>query len=476
MRFAAAFDVMRQPEDDWFDAHLTVDTKLFVDPLLLSLEREGDWAGAHDELISHFAHCFGLVARATAPTSVSGKAVRRLLTFPEPSEFCLGYTAAGTRGSGSGTQYAATIADGIAVAISAGLDHPEHIEEVGILNVGIGADRISDAVLNVLKHRFVDYTQAVAKRHGIPIDAHRLRHASCHLNVGRWLDEDVLLPTNPKTNGPILLCPQRFLARLPELNAHNWFNDQQNEDLRQQVNIEVGQKVRKEKIVEIARLHPDRVRQWASEQTTRPDLVGYDFGSDPAGVVQWDGPPTEFAAANPITDLTAVDTVDDLRRLVDLMLNRFKHFIEQQRGWSLLWAGGKEKPEEAAQLLFLGMAQNYLRHFEVELDREVELGRGPVDFKLSRGTSARMVIEIKKAHNGKFWNGLDHQLPSYMQSDQCDDGWFVALQYRSTKGSFERMTDLPGRVRLAAEREGKTIGYTAIDARQRPPSASNIMD
>lgn len=474
MRFSAAFDVSRQSQDDWFDAHLTVDTKLFVDPLLLSLETDGEWAGAHEELIAHFARCFALVARATSPTSVSGTAVRRLLTFPEPSEFCLGYTAEGTRGSGSGSQYAATIADGIAVAIAAGLDHPEHIEEVGILNVGIGADRISDAVLNILKHRFVRYTQAVAERHSLPVSPHRVRHASCHLDVGRWRDEEILLPTNPRTKGPILLCPQRFLDRLPELNAHNWFYDNQNEDIRQQVNIEVGHRARKEEIVEVARRHPDRVRQWANEQTSRPDLFGYDFESDPGGVVQWDGPPAEFATANPITELAVVETVDDLRRLVELMLSRFKHFIEQQRGWSLLWADDQEKPEEAAQLLFLGMAQNYLRHFEVEMDREVELGRGPVDFKLSRGSSARLVIEIKKAHNGKFWNGLDHQLPSYMRSDQSDIGWFVAIQYRSTKGSLQRMRELPGRVRAASNREGKRIAYTAIDAR-RPASASNIV-
>ena len=51
------------------------------------------------------------------------------------------------------------MADGIAVALAAGLDNPEHIEEIGILNVGIGADRISDAVCNVLKRRLIAYTQ-----------------------------------------------------------------------------------------------------------------------------------------------------------------------------------------------------------------------------------------------------------------------------------------------------------------------------
>ena len=56
----------------------------------------------------------------------------------------------------------------------------------------------------------------------------------------------------------------------------------------------------------------------------------------------------------------------------------------------------------------------------IELDREVELGRGPVDFKASSGTSARLLIEVKKLHNGRFWNGLRYQLPSYLQSDNIN--------------------------------------------------------
>ncbi len=56
-----------------------------------------------------------------------------------------------------------------------------------------------------------------------------------------------------------------------------------------------------------------------------------------------------------------------------------------------------------------------------------------VDFKLPRGTRLRLVIEVKKADNGKFWNGLDTQLPIYMKSDDCNEGWYVALRYRSTK-------------------------------------------
>ncbi len=472
MRFSEAFGVERSDADDWFDPHLTIDTKLFIDPLLL-LEAGGEWAQAHDELIAHFVHCYGLVAKATSSTSVSAQAARRLLTFPEPFELGLGYTAAGTRGSGAGDRFAARMADGIAVAIAAGLGQPEHIEEIGILNEGIGADRISDATANVIKNRLIAYTQGIARRHNIPLEKHKVRHARVNLDDARWQNEDVDLPTNPETGRPMILAPEFILNGLPTLNADDWFDSHFNDDIRLSLNLRVGQAVTKASIVTFARQHPDRVRDWARAQTSREDLIGYDFGADPLGVVQWDREPARYAAEHPLP-ARAVNTHDDLVELVAEVIEQFRHFIEDQRGWSLLWNDdGSEKPEEAAQLVFLGIAQQYLRQFDVELDREVELGRGPVDFKASSSTSARLLIEVKKLHNGKFWNGLRYQLPSYLKSDNATKGWFIALQYRSNKAAVDRLRSLPTEVSLVSQSVGKQIRYATVDAR-RPLSASNV--
>jgi len=52
---------------------MTVDTKLFIDPLLMLMGGKR-WVAAHDELIEHFVHCYRLVSRADSPTSASGKA------------------------------------------------------------------------------------------------------------------------------------------------------------------------------------------------------------------------------------------------------------------------------------------------------------------------------------------------------------------------------------------------------------------
>ena len=472
MRFSEHFGIERSEVDDWFDPHLSIDTKLFIDPLLL-LTAGGVWAGAHDELIAHFVHCYKLVAKSNGKNSLSAKAARRLLTFPEPAELGLGYTAAGTRGSGSGDSMAARMADGIAVAINAGLSEPEHIEEIGILNAGIGADRISDAAANVLKGRLISYTQRVARRHNLLLEPHRVRHTRVTLEVARWHDEIVDLPTNPVSGRPIILVPEFLLNRLPTLNAEDWFDSHFNEDIRQSLNLPVGQAVNKAGIVEWARRHPDRVRDWAREQTSRRDLIGYDFGADPLGVVQWDQEPSRFAAEHPLPART-VSTHEDLRALMGQVIEQFEHFVEHQRGWSLLWNDdGTEKPEASVQLVFLGVAQPYLRYFNVELDREVELGRGPVDFKASSGTVARLIIEVKKLQNGKFWNGLRLQLPSYMESDEATHGWFIAVQYRDNKSAIDRLRQLPTEVSRAAAKSKKRISYSTVDAR-RPPSASKI--
>ena len=473
MRFSEAFRIERTDQDDWFDPDLSVDTPLFVDPIML-LQATPYWKEAHEELVNHFGHCYPLVARSISLTSNSAMAAQKLLTFPEPSEFCLGYTTSGTAGSGSGRGFARSLANGIAIAIKAGLDHPAHIEELGILNERFGADRISDATCNVLKHRFIAYTQGVCRRHNVPMQPHKIRNARVDLSINRWISMQALLPSNPLDNEPIILVPERFLNDLPVLNADDWFNSNLNADLRTDLNIKIGERVSKSSVVNIARKHADRVRRWAEQQASRHDLQGYDFQHDSLGVVQFDGPPIAFALSNPLGVARKSPTNQtELSELVASILGKFKTFIEEQRGWELLWnADGTEKPESAAQLLFLGMARHYLAQYNVEVDREVELGRGPVDFKLSCGTSMKLLIEIKKVHNGKFWNGLEAQLPSYMVSDGTDEGWFAAIRYRDLRSSEERVRKLPGRV-LALNDDGKHYKYLTIDARPKD-SASKL--
>lgn len=175
MLASSYFKIRRTAKDDWFDAILNADTELFVDPFLVFREKRGFWRTAHDEIIQHFDVAFRLIAEgALNPQSLSYQKALHLLTFREPKELGLGYTAKGTAGAGGGRGYALGIAAAIGNAIRRGLEHPRHFEELGILNEGIGADRISDITCTILKRRLIQYTQDVAGRHQISLQGHTL--------------------------------------------------------------------------------------------------------------------------------------------------------------------------------------------------------------------------------------------------------------------------------------------------------------
>lgn len=473
MLFSEAFNITLTKRDDWFDPILDTDTPLFVDPFLIFKEQGSEWAGAHDQLVGHFDTCFRLIAQGNRNrVSVPYKKALRLLTFPEPKEICLGYTKSGTGGAGGGDGYAKLIAEAMEAAIDRGLTDLRHFEELGILNEGIGPDRISDFSCNVLRARLIAYTKRVAARRHLTTRPIKIAGAAYDPQRVAWVAETHNLPWNPYNKRAVLLIPARFLRDLPTINPDDWWENYEAEQLRDDINYEVMGKVNKGHIVATARRHVAQVSEWAVAQEPRPPEP-YDLPGDKNGVYQWDRATRSYVAQHPLSFEPPQDDATFFA-IIERVVAEFKLYIEEQRGWKLLWNDGStEKHEEAAQLVFLGIARSYCRANNIVVDREVELGRGPVDFKFSNGYTRRALLEIKKLHNGKFWNGLTAQLPSYLYSDECNDGWFLAIQYRSAGTSRERLRRLPNEVRLVADRTRKNLRYKAVDARPKQ-SASEL--
>lgn len=473
MLFSAAFDVHVGPDDDWFDTILDVDTRLFVDPFLIFKEIDGAWASAHQRMVDHFEQAFLLVASNPNPRSQTYRKAVRMVVFKEPREMCLGYTDDGTDGAGSGKGFGELIARHMAAAIQRGLGKMEHFEELGIFNKGIGRDRISDAACTILKPELVRYTQEVADRYDLKLETHAVYGAIFDQQRQRFdpaATANVL--TNPVNGRPLVLVPTRFLRDLPTLNDRDWFDHDEDRLLREDLSYELIKNVRKETIVSRARSRMTEVREWTKAQETRP-AEAYDTDADLMGVLGWEPAANAFTTSNPLAMIAPSDQAA-FEAVIEKVIDRFKLFVEQQGGWDLLWNKTEEKPEDAAQLLLYGIARNYCEANNVVVSREVELGRGPVDFTFSNGYSQRAHLEAKKTNNGKFWNGLDRQLPSYMESDSVQLGWFLAIRYRTGKQWDKRDLELPARVALAARTHGRDLRLALVDAR-KPISASKIV-
>jgi hypothetical protein len=270
----------------------------------------------------------------------------------------------------------------------------------------------------------------------------------------------------------VLLVPQRFLRELPVLNADDWWENYEAQQLRTDVNYELMGKVNKKTIVATARAHPEAVRAWVQEREAE-GAKPYDLSRDPRGVYQWDPATRDYVERHPLIIEPPADD-EAFFAVIELVVREYKHYIEEQGGWRLLWNDdGTEKQEEAAQLIFMGMARSYCRANNINVDREVELGRGPVDFKFSNGYRRRAHLEIKKLHSGKFWTGLEEQLPSYLLSDDCDDGWYLAIRYRPKGTSIQWNRKLARVVRATAEATGKNLRLRMVNG-MRKESASKI--
>jgi hypothetical protein len=472
MLFSEHFDITKGPEDDWFDPILDADTRIWVDPFLIFREASGEWASSHAEIIAHFQRCFDLIAQGgMQPHSLPYRKALALLTFKEPREFCLGYTESGTAGAGGGPGYARLIAAAMVEAIKRGLADLKHFEELGILEKGIGADRIADLTCNILKSRFIDYTKAVATQHNLPMSPRLIRNARFDPQSARWESVSHELPINPFGNRAVLLTPQRFLRDTPVLNPDAWFESYQNEQLRDDVSYELLTNVNKEKIVAAARQNPQAVRRWTEEQAKHAEAKPYDLEQDRAGVYAWDADTRSYAREHPLA-LKRPESEADFLGVIEEVIREFRRYIEQNRGWKLLWNDdGSEKREEAAQLAFLGIARSYCHQNDINIDREVELGRGPVDFKFSNGRKYRALLEIKKLTSGKFWQGLETQLPTYLTADDCDFGWYVAIRYRTGGISKTRGARLPMIIAKPQNESGKVVRFEMIDATAKPSAS-----
>jgi len=471
MYFSDAHEVVLDEDDDWFDILLETDTQLFVDPFLIYSESSGIWASASDEIAEHFQRSFEVLAGHQGnASSLQYKKTVDLMLFPEPKEFGLGFVSKGNRGSGTGRGFAKRIVRSMAIAIERGLQDLHHFEELGLLVDKIGRDRISDIACNVLKARFITYTQDICVRHGIQMAEHEVQHAGFDTSRKRWAALTVMLPTNPLTEGPTLLVPKRFLRELPTLNSDDWC-DYVEPSFRDDLNLDLNSRLRKEDIVALAQRHPDLVRQWSTDRESQP-ATPYDVDGDPAGLHDWQRLTEHIAVDRPID----IDDVGpgNLNTFIERMNESFRHYVEEEGGWALLRNDdtGLPKRETSIQLLYKGVVQSYCRAHGVRLDREVELGRGPVDFVFN-SQSERVLLEVKKMKNGSYWNGLENQLISYMTSDQTNKGWFLAIRLTDSKTEKDRTRDLPERTRAAREASGMDVRSAWVDARPRI-SASNL--
>jgi hypothetical protein len=458
---------------DWFDPILSLDTGLFIDPFLLYEDKDGPLAGSHDDVIAFFNSAFSLVAKSKGnKTSLEWWQASRLLVFPEPAELCLGYTSKGTGGSGSGAGLGTTMVSAIWEAIQAGLTQIKHFEEVSIIREGIGADRISDMTANLIRPRLAAYTEEICNRFKVPTHPLRFPEGTFDPALGRWVSAQFRLPRNPYNRKGVLLVPSRYLRDLPTVNANEFWDyclDNENETLRREYGDDITRHVSKETIVEFARNHPDLRADYLRDREKKGSRP-YNLLLDRKNVRDWYDASAAYCVDHPQTLVAATEA--EFKAVIEAFCHEYQHFVEQNKGWQQLWNDNNtQRGEQIAQNLFLGIVKHYCQANNIDISREPNIGRGPVDFKFSQGFEKRAVLEVKKANNTRFWNGLKEQLPTYMLAEKVRIGIFLVVVYSKT--DEKRVKDIDEQVKAIRTKTGKQFRTLVVDAR-KPLSASKL--
>lgn len=472
MRFSEKFNVVRSDDDDWFDLLLNQDTPLYIDPFLVFDDGDPRWKDARADVTAFYELALRRViesgGKSDSPAWISAV---NLLRCPEPNEFALGLSVGDPQGSGVGKVKAERIARVLDIVKGADTVALSSIAGFAIFVEGMGVDLISDTLCNILKSHFIKYTQDVATRHGVKTESIPVKNHSWDRNRGRWISGRVTLPFNPMQKSAVLLTPERFLQDIPMLEPEQFWNwaENEGEQLRVALNIDLAKELSKSEKVAHARAaakrRPELAIQFLTEFNNTYKAEPYDVGADPKGLVQWYERGQQLAANS--EPAIAPEQRADVPKFVHSLALSFKEEVEERDGWKVLWDAKRKEhaKEEVSQALAGAMWRTQCKAAGIDISKEVNMGRGPVDFKFSRGWEARALLEVKHIGATAFFTGAGRQIPQYLKSESIDSAVYLAIGFTDADFGEQRLKRVTETCESLQEQKGMTVIPVFVDAR-----------
>lgn len=450
-----------------FDGFIDIDSRLHVDPSLLVVCKIKEFKNSHKTFEKYFSDVLALVSGSKKEGDKLWEEAQKRLHFKEIGNTALGYSKDGTGGNAIGPILANKILKTVAQIVEAGIKDPIIFELVGMIEDGVGADRISDMTVNILFDNFADYSSRVAKDLNAPLKTFNIK------------DKDYQLPYDPVTGNEIILVPKSLLNNLPI--ATDWDDIDRvcryNDSLRYKVNKIIGKswksatRLSKRELKRILLEEPELLKDLITQYKSKP-RTNYDFQNDPLGELIW-AELSEKAPKNYPLDLKSYKpvTADNILEVVKQICDQFSSLLENNGWFEYLYDNtGKLKPERAPQLLFYGIAEVYCIANNLDLNRETNAGIGSLDFKVSKGFQAKVNVELKYSTNPNLVKGFQNQLPAYNKAEKTDTSIYLVIQSKRGRKNIDALKKLAENSRKAGERVPEIIvvdGQKQLSASRR---------
>lgn len=462
-----------------FNISLVNDLPLFIDPFLLFDSEKEVYSNLHADIIRYVRFLRDRSSESAIPPAM----VKEWFHFPEVRQNWLGFSTVGNGGSGLGGKFAKALHTNLHLVFRAfgeeTITHGSHLEKLCLLGNGVGRDHLSDFTTNLIKGFLLDYTQTFARENLQPSQRRRtaVRKVRFDYERQRWREASYELPhwdgdfviLTPKE---ILTKDEAWINRSDLLDRfHDIYPAIPDDQLRARVDEHFRKMLsdnpkdeevkaaasatihafpalldyyirEKEETGDQAHKESDRKVRETEEQFVK--LVGELVRAHLAGTDFYKGGDSYEASLNRVHFL--------------------KDVIENKDGYRLFYMDDKPIKREA-DLQIMYRLTWFASTFEI--DREVNNGRGPVDFKASKGSKDKTLVEFKLASNSKLKKNLQNQLPVYEAANNTSKSIKVILffsdsEYKKVFDTLKElnMLDQPNVITIDAGRDNK-------------PSASN---
>lgn len=453
-----------------FDAFTDIDSRFHVDPRLLQHAETPELEKSYERFLSHFEAVIKLLDASLRRGDRFYQEAFRRLVFREVPFAALGYSKGSIGGSGIGKGIASRLVGTSAEIVEAGVKEPDIFELVGLFEDNVGADRVSDMMLSIILPDVLMFSRRVAENLGVQISTFEVRGERFELPV---------YASNHRRR-PVILLPKEVLHPLPV--AYDWddidYVCAHNREVRDRVNQIIGNtwknathNISKRVLREALLKNPEALRDLISQYRKKP-AEEYDFDRDPAGELIWDEIAREYTEQFPLDLNTGgLITADNVHQIVTAMCKHFAKLVEANGLFTVFHDdSGKLRNERFAQLLFFGISDSYCAANDLDLNREPNAGRGPVDFKVSKGYEARVNVEVKYSGNRGLLKGFTKQLPIYDAAERTQHSIYLII--RTTESTTTINTIL--KLRDEQLKKGSRVpDIILVDGRPKPSASKS---
>lgn len=435
-----------------FNISLINDLPLFIDPFLIFGSKKAEYQKLHVDILRYLK--FLKDKTYDSPPSLSQ--LKAWYTFHEVKQNWFGYSTIGNAGSGLGLDFARSFSSNLKIVFDdlgkEKITMTSHLEKACLFEIGVGKDNISDFTCNLIKEFLLDYTQNFAQTHISPNSLKQLTVEKVYFDydLERWMPREFTLPFYG--DNYVLLTPKDILTK-----DDTWINSS---DLRSsfekicislpndQLRFEVSNYFRKKlPALKDNEKHSQKDLTKATIETIRqyPIIVNYYIKTKEEN--------KEGAKNVSQQNVEEVQTVfiQNVQHFVNFLQSNtefynfsasgsyteaykrveyLKKVIEENDGYRLFYYKGEPiKKEEYLQIIY--RLTWYATTFDV--NREVNNGRGPVDYSISKGSKDKTLVEFKLASNAKLKQNLAHQVEIYEKAHSTDSSIKVILYFNDNE-------------------------------------------